>query len=95
MKNERLDAVDHVYAIEWTEPIYERHECEPPTKGHYSTVIGQRMMRGKVHVIIDLQAVAKSMGRRAMTSKGRKATDGFVTVKVASAAEEVNREMIR
>lgn len=44
---------------------------------------------GDIFIEIDIDAMVKTMGRKALLSKSRKCVDGFVTVKAAGVRHEV------
>ena len=57
-----------------------RVEIEPPARGFRTEETGE-VITHVVEVDIDIDAIVRVMGEKAVTSKGGKARDGYVTVK--------------
>ena len=69
--------------VTWTENVY----GEAPPGLQVRPVIGRQMMRGRVRIVIDVPAIARILGRKALTNKTKKSSDGHVTVRLLKPAK--------
>lgn len=77
--------------VEWSEEVRERIDLQPPHKGFTSRPVASRRMRGTVEIVVNLEHIARVMGRKALTNKTGKSVDGPVTVKRVYKPEEISR----
>ena len=81
------------FTITYREPIYEQRPVTPPGTGFYSVCIGYSTMEVDVEVNAPMEQIAQKMGPKAARSKGKRSSDGMVTVMCKSTPKEINREM--
>jgi hypothetical protein len=73
---------------------YEVPITEPVSQGRGYVTVGRIDMEAEVEVDIDIEAVARTMGRRACTNKSKRSVDGYVTVKRVGLPREVGRRKL-
>lgn len=72
----------HIQTIRFVEGIYEQIPCTPPSTGTYGRRVSEKTITADIEVEVDLDSIARVLGRKAARSKGQKSVDGFVKVKV-------------
>jgi hypothetical protein len=80
------------FEITWEEDIREIRPATPPGIGTIGVTVGRKTMRAVVEVMLDAESAARGLGRKAATSKGKKAIEasGLLVVRCLS-SEEVSR----
>lgn len=83
-------AYDQVHEVEFWEDIY-----EAPAPGEFrGRLVGKRLMRGRVHVMIDVSALVKHLGRIAIRNKTKKSSIGPVRVASINEPYEVRKQVL-
>ncbi len=74
--------------VEWTEDLRD----EPLPGRQIGELVGKKHLAGEVEIIVNLDGIARYLGRKALQNKSKKSHDGFVSVRVVKPAKVVREE---